>query len=83
LTGIRCNGWSRATSTSEANFFHPLSNPPPCSGVSPAYHYRKFGPHWLGASYGASVLPNASVIAAGKGPRRLNGANYEWEINYA
>jgi tryptophan halogenase len=81
--GVHYMGWSRATSVSEANFFHPLSNAPACGGLSPAHHFRKFGPHWLGASYGASVLPNASVIAAGKGPRRLNKGNYEREINYA
>jgi tryptophan halogenase len=81
--GVHFIGWSRVTSVSDANFFHPLNNPAACGGFSPAYHFRKFGPHWLGASYGASVLPNAAVIAAGKGPRLLNRGNYEWDINYA
>jgi tryptophan halogenase len=81
--GVHYLDWSRATSTSSPDFFHPLTNAPPCGGVSPAYHFRKFGPHWLGASYGASVLPNVAVIAAGKGPATLNRRNYDWAINYA
>lgn len=81
--GVHFMDWSRASGSTSANFFHPLSNPPACGGVSPAYHFRKFGPQWLGGTYAEHVLPNARVIAAGKGPRRLHRGNYDWEINYA
>lgn len=81
--GVRYIDWSRADGVAESNFFHPLNNPLACGGLHPAYHFRKFGPPWLGASFGESLLPNAAVIAAGKGPRQLTGANYYWDINYA
>jgi tryptophan halogenase len=89
----RCNGsfkmgvhfidWSEPKGGASSRFFHPLNNPPLCGGVTPAYHFRKFGPHWVGTSYGENVLPNAAVIAAGKGPRYLDGPDYQWEVNYA
>ena len=47
------------------------------------HHFRKFGPHWLGASFAESILPNAAMIAAGKGPRPLQYGSYTWDINYA
>src|SRR5579863_3686526 len=68
--GVHFIDWSRASGSTSSKFFHPLDNPPACSGLSPVYHFRRFGPHWLGASFGESVMPNAAVIAAGKGPRR-------------
>jgi tryptophan halogenase len=37
----------------------------------------------MGASFAEHVLPNARLIAAGRGPRRLNRAGYSWELNYA
>ena len=70
--GVRFADWSRSGGLADQHFFHPLWDPPPCGGLSPAYHFRKFGPHWMGASFGESVLPNARVIAAGKGPRSLS-----------
>jgi len=75
--------WSRARGATASRFFNPQNFPPPCGGLIPAYHYRKFGPHRLGASYGESILPNAAVVAAGKGPRQLGGAAYNGDINYA
>jgi tryptophan halogenase len=81
--GVHFIDWSRATASASAKFFHPLNNPPACGGFSPAHHHRKFGPHWMGTSYGENVLPNAAVIAAGKGPRPLTYGDYTWEVNYA
>ena len=81
--GVYFNDWSRSTGGASSKFFHPLNNPPACGGVTPAYHYLKFGPHSIGSSYGENVLPNAAVIAAGKGPRSLHGGNYVFDINYA
>ena len=81
--GVHFIDWSRADGAPHREFFHPLTNPPACGGYSPAYHFRKFGPHWLGASYGENVMPNAAVIAAGKGPRVCNTGDYYWDINYA
>jgi tryptophan 6-halogenase len=75
--------WSRADGQASPRWYNPQNAPPACGGFLPAYHYRKFGPHWLGASYGESVLPNASVIAAGRGPRPIGGLDYAWDINYA
>lgn len=81
--GVHFIDWSKATSTSSSKFFHPLNSPVACGGLSPAYHFRKFGPHWLGTSFGENVLPNAKVIAAGKGPRAVLSSDYFWEVNYA
>jgi hypothetical protein len=81
--GVRYSDWSVASNTSAPQFFHPLNNPPPCDGLSPVYHFRKFGPHWFGTSFGENILPNAAVVAAGKGPRAFSGGNYQWDINYA
>ena len=81
--GVHFSDWSRLAGGASSKFFHPLNNPPPCGRVAPAYHFRKFGPHWIGTSYGENVQPNAAVIAAGKGPRSLYGGNYQWDINYA
>jgi tryptophan halogenase len=81
--GVHFVDWSRADGSTSSKFFHPLENPPACGGFSPAYHFGKFGPHWLGTSYGENVMPNAAVIAAGRGPRIAEAGNYLWEINYA
>ena len=81
--GVYFIDWSRANGTAVSRFFNPLNAALPCGGFHTAYHFRKFGPHWLGASYGESILPNASVISAGKGPRPLNGIDYAWNANYA
>jgi tryptophan halogenase len=82
--GVHFVDWSRATRTTSSKFFHPLENPPSCGGFSPAYHFFKFGSHWLGTpSYGENVLANAAVISAGKGPRHPLAGNYMWDINYA
>lgn len=81
--GVHFIDWSRATGSTASKFFHPLSNPPACGGYSPAYHFRRFGPHVFGMPFGESVMPNASVIAAGKGPRPLGYSDYYWDINYA
>jgi tryptophan halogenase len=81
--GVRFGDWSRAAGKTSAGFFHPLDNPRPCGGFHPAYHFKKFGSHWLGASYGENAMPNAAVIAAGKGPRQPNAGSYTYEINYA
>ena len=75
--------WSRADGRASARWYNTQNTPQSCGGFLPAYHYRKFGPHFMGASYGESVLPNASVIAAGKGPRRIGSANYTFDINYS
>src|ERR1051325_10487993 len=75
--------WSRTDGRTPVQWYNPQNPPPSCGGFFPAYHFRKFGPHWVGASYGESVMPNASVIAAGKGPRPIGGANYTWDINYS
>lgn len=81
--GVRYIDWSRGGGVAASQFFHPLNNPPACGGLHPAYHYRRFGPPWLGASFGESVLPNAAVIAAGRGPRQIHAPGYSWDINYA
>ena len=81
--GVHFTDWSRSKGGASSKFFHPLDNPAGCGGLQPAYHFRKFGPRWIGTSYGENVLPNAAVIAAGKGPRFVNRGNYEWDINYA
>src|SRR5262249_38724486 len=60
--------WSRPDGQALARWYNTQDAPISCGGLIPAYHYRKFGPHWMGASYGESATPNASVIAAGKGP---------------
>jgi tryptophan halogenase len=78
--GVHFVDWSRSPS---ADFFHPLNDPPKCGHMSPAYHFHKFGPHLPGRSFGENILPNASVIAAGKGPRHLNAGQYQSEVNYA
>jgi flavin-dependent dehydrogenase len=80
--GVNFIDWSRADGSASARFFHPLDNPPACGGHSPVYYYHKFGPHWLGTSYGENVMPNAAVIAAGKGPRPVSAGNYLHDINY-
>jgi Tryptophan halogenase len=81
--GVRYIDWSRANGQSSSNFFHPLNSPQACGGLHPAYHFRRFGPHWLGASFGENMMANAAVIAAGKGPRQLIAGNYRWDLNYA
>ena len=67
--GVHFIDWSHAKDGASSAFFHPLNEIPSCGGLSPAYHFRRFGPHWLGTSFGENILPNAAVIAAGKGPR--------------
>jgi flavin-dependent dehydrogenase len=81
--GVHYIDWSRANHGISRRYFNTLNPEPACGGFSPAYHFRKFGPHRRGASYGESVMPNAAVIAAGKGPRRLGGSDFTAEINYA
>jgi glycine/D-amino acid oxidase-like deaminating enzyme len=81
--GVHYIDWSRGNYRISRRYFNTLNQEPACGGFSPAYHFRKFGPHRRGASYGETVMPNAAVIAAGKGPRRLGGSNYTAEINYA
>ena len=79
--GVRFLDWSKRGDGD--NFFHPLDNPPLCGGLTPAYHFKKFGAHWLGTSFGENVAPNASIIAAGKGPRPLAAPSYQYDVNYA
>jgi flavin-dependent dehydrogenase len=82
-TAVRFIDWSRPEGEASPHWYNPQNGPPPCGGFLPAYHYRKFGPHWLGASYGESVLPNASLIVAGKGPRQIYAPDYSYDINYS
>lgn len=81
--GVYFVGWSGADGKSAGRYFTALNPIRACGGFPPAYHYRKFGPHWPGASFGESVLPNASVIAAGKGPRPIGAPDYTFDVNYA
>lgn len=82
--GVHFANWSHGSALVSPNFFHPLGSPQACAGLSPAYYFRKFGSPWLGASFAESVLPNARVIAAGRGPRPVGlSGDYTWEVNYA
>jgi tryptophan halogenase len=81
--GVHFIDWSRTKDGASSRFFHPLNEVSACGGLHPAYHFRRFGPHWLGTSFGENILPNAAVIAAGKGPRPIHAPNYSWDINYA
>ena len=81
--GVHFVDWSRASGSASSRSFSPLNNPPACGGDSPVHHFRKFGPHRLGASFAESILPNAAMIAAGKGPRPLQYGSYTLDINYA
>ena len=37
----------------------------------------------MGSSFAENVMPNAAVIAAGRGPRQSNAGDYIYNVNYA
>ena len=80
---VRFVGWSGTIGNASADYYTPLNSVLACGGLNPVYHHGKFGPHLLGASFAENVLPNVALVKAGKGPRRLNAANYTWDMSYA
>lgn len=80
---VRFNNWALDGAGRPTSYLHPFNYPDFLNGVCPAYHFNKFGPHQGCTNLADSLVPNTALIDACKGPRYLDGKNYEHEINYA
>jgi flavin-dependent dehydrogenase len=80
---VRFSDWNTNSAGEGAIFYHPFNTPPNCSAFLPAYHYHKLGPPQPGMSLADSVVPNIALLRANKGPRRINGPDYDYNISYA
>ncbi len=80
---VRFGDWSVDDHGKPFAFYHPFNFPNSLGGYSPAYHFNRFGPYGANPSITDNVTANSALIHARKGPRALNGENYEKSIGYA
>ena len=80
---VRFENWAVDGAGAPIDYHHPFNYPTFLAGVTPVHHYNRFGPHPGHSELADCLVPNPALIDAYKGPRRIGGANYENQINYA
>ena len=80
---VRFGDWAVDGHGKPFAFYHPFNFPNSVGGYAPVYHFNSFGPYGAEPAVTDNMTANSALIHARKGPRALNGQNYEKAIGYA